>query len=296
MTTSSCKKATKLQLLLLARLLIGLLLLVALFEVLGSRGVGLLTFQTPLPVPDFWISSAQGGVRQFGAVTVAFPPGFTNQDGANVFGDVLLTPLFIGNQKLVPGSEFALGIWPPNNQVNFQQPVEIRITVDAARIAIGQPVVMMYNPDTGRWEELPSEFSAGTSQIVTYVQSFKPVPQDSPAWEGRTFFGVFEKALAPTPTLTPPTPTPTETPTSTATPTATETTTPPHAPLPTFTPPTTPAPSHTPSPTAGPTDTPETNGQPPNGNGICPSAAVALVIVLPLVLLSGTVKDTGGKD
>ena len=138
----------------------------------------------------------------FGVITAVLPPGFTNQSGANVFGNVI-----IGSTEVVPpsnpiiGTQFAFGIWPAQDQVNYQKPIEFRITLDAAQVSPGtetQLAVMMYNPNNKQWEVIPSQFRPEAYQTVTLVQSFKPVPKEFPNWGGRTFFIVAYPEPSPT--------------------------------------------------------------------------------------------------
>jgi hypothetical protein len=160
------------------------------------------------PKPAWWVPSAQGGRRDFGAISAILPPGFTNQGGASVFGDVIINPGTIGTPaQLIIGTKFAFGIWPYNEQVNYQKPIEFRILLDAAQVAPGTEsslTFMIYNPVTQVWEAIPSQFHPETYQLVAYVQSFKPVAKNFPDWGGRTFFAVFASAVAtPTPQQTP---------------------------------------------------------------------------------------------
>ena len=160
------------------------------------------------PRPAWWISSDKGGRRDFGGITAILPPGFTSQNGASVFGDIILNPATIeAPAQLIVGTKFAFGIWPYKDQVNYEKPIEFRILLDAAQVAPGTEnalVFMIYNPATKAWEAIPSQFHPETYQLVAYVQSFKPVAKDFPDWGGRTFFALFAGGLAtPTPQQTP---------------------------------------------------------------------------------------------
>lgn len=153
----------------------------------------------PLPVgtpttekPSWWVGSGVGGERQFGVIRVLLPPGFTSQGGASVFGDVIIGPteIVLPSHPII-GTQFAFGIWPPQDQIDYQKPIEFRITLDAAQVAPGtegELAVMMYNPDRKQWEVMASQFRPETYQLVTYIQSFKPMPKTFPNWGGRTFF------------------------------------------------------------------------------------------------------------
>jgi hypothetical protein len=252
------------------------------FELSEFSLVDYLTFQSSLPggsggsVPRSWVSSEQGGARQFGAVMVKLPAGFTNQDGANVDCAVLVDPLFVKDQRLVPGSQIALGIWPPNEQVNFEKPIEIWVTLDVVWAGADRLVVKMYDPVAARWVELPSEFRAGTSQIVAYVRSFKLLPQGFP-WEKRALLGVFQSSPTPTSTATSSSPRMTETPVPTPKRTSTEAVT------------LTPTPDATRTPIPHPTYTPVP--APTSGFPSCPcaSAAIVLIVLLPLAVIRRTV-------
>jgi hypothetical protein len=138
----------------------------------------------------------------FGAITALLPSGFTNQGGASVFGNVIIETIEIAlPSRAIIGTQFAFGIWPPQDQVSYQKPIEFRITLDAAQVSPGteaQLAVMMYNPDNKQWEAIPSQFHPEAYQVVTFVQSFKPVPKEFPNWGGRTFFVVAYPELSPT--------------------------------------------------------------------------------------------------
>lgn len=153
----------------------------------------------PLPVatatpvkPSWWVRSKDGGKRVFGVITAILPAGFTNQGGASVFGDIIGgVPEIPAPARAIRGTEFAFGIWPAVDQVDYQKPIEFRITVDAAQVAPGtegQLTVQMYNPERKQWDIIPSQFRPATYQVITFVQSFKPIPKNSPSWGGRTFF------------------------------------------------------------------------------------------------------------
>ena len=246
----------------------GMGLVLAVLLVLALPQVRLLTFQTPIPTEStshsHWIISANGGAQRDRVVKVVFPSWFTERSGADVYVDVIEPPLLIRHEKLIMGTQFALGIWP---LVKLQKPIEIQVLLDAAQVSRVDPrrlVVMMYDPTANRWEELPSELHLDRSQITATVQEMKPIPPDAPSYGERTFFGVFEKPQPPTPTRVTeqqPTPTQTQTPTRTVAPTRvvrpTYTSRPTRTPSLAQAPTNTPRPTHTPSPSRLPTSTPK---------------------------------------
>lgn len=151
---------------------------------------------TPL---RWWIGAKEGGRREFGAILAIVPPGFTNQNGANVIGDLIISSTTITySDQLIVGTEFAFAIWPKIDQVEYQKPIEFRVTLDAAQVTPGteeQLIFMMYNPDMKQWEVLPSEFHQETFQIIAFVKLFRPLPQNFPKWGKGTIFGVFKQKL-----------------------------------------------------------------------------------------------------
>lgn len=156
-----------------------------------------LMFQSVEPTPfkpPTWIFSGEGGVRTAGPVTVILPPGFTNQRGANVFANLMIRDSGIDKPaNVLPRTEFNVGIWPANDQVQYQKPVEIRIAINTAQVPANQRrnlVIMMYNQERNAWEPQPSRFDDATDQLITRVQNFTPVAKDFPDWGGRTFFCV----------------------------------------------------------------------------------------------------------
>lgn len=92
---------------------------------------------TPNPEkPVSWIAADKGGRREFDTITVVLPSGFTNQGGANVFANRLIDPSSLRKPStMLPGTEFTVGIWPPNDQVQFQQPIEIRMMMNAGQVS-----------------------------------------------------------------------------------------------------------------------------------------------------------------
>jgi hypothetical protein len=164
-------------------------------------------FQTPLPEPEdsgakeaapakpeTWILANQGGARQSGIVRVIVPPGFTNQSGANVYANMVVGSSSLPKgPSVLPATEFTVGIWPPNDQLQYQQAIEIRLLINAAQVSatdLSNLVLMMYNPATSSWVEQPSRFDPATFELVGRVQRFTPVGKDFPDWGGRSFFCV----------------------------------------------------------------------------------------------------------
>lgn len=171
-----------------------------------------LLFQSaePTPIkPPTWVLSQEGGVRTTGPVTVMLPPGFTNQGGANVYMHLMLRDSGIPKPaNVVPNTEFNVGIWPANDQVEYQKPIEIRLAINTAQVSIAQRrnlVMMTYNPEQKVWEPQPSRFDDATDQLITQIQRFTPVAKDFPEWGGRTFFCVLLRSEAAATTVTAPT-------------------------------------------------------------------------------------------
>ena len=178
-----------------------------------DRNPGMM-FQSVLPhktrseKPASWVFAGEGGTRKNGPITIILPGGFTNQGGANVFADSLTSASTVLNpQDMVAGTEFAVGIWPANEQTQFQQPIEIRIAINAAKLPTKDKrnlTLMMYNPQNMIWEAQPSQFVDSTLEVVARVQLFKPVAKDFPSWGGRTLFCVVNRVLYQTSTSTNP--------------------------------------------------------------------------------------------
>ena len=158
-------------------------------------------FQSPLPerhreskapnIPPEWVYSGEGGVRVFGPVQVTLPRGFTEQGGATVIGNMIVIPVGIEDTaSMIPGTEFALGIWPPNDQIEYLKPVEIRMMLNAAQISseAEEVTLVRYDPAIERWVPMDTEFNRATYQLTTRLQEFSPVPRDFTDWGGRTFF------------------------------------------------------------------------------------------------------------
>jgi len=157
-----------------------------------------------VPKPSTWITSQQENIRVFGSVTVAIPAGFTQQGGANVIGDTVPALTIAGKAPgIVPGTEFALGIWPTQDQTLFLQPLEFKFVVDAAKVPpgeIGSYTIKMFKPSDESWLELPTRFDSSVYALVVSVKEFTPVPKDYKlGWGWRTFFGVFRKGAASSP-------------------------------------------------------------------------------------------------
>lgn len=197
-SVSSTQHARALILVLIA---VGVTLLSNFYTNQPSNNVGYpnFLFQTshlpePKSKPSSWVFASEGARREFDTIMVALPAGFTNQGGASVFADRLIDPSGLPKpSNLLPGTEFAVGIWPPNDQVQFQQPIEIRIMMNAGQVTAtvqNRLRLMMYNPATDVWDVQNSKFVESTFEVVASIQLFKPVAKDFPNWGGRTFFCV----------------------------------------------------------------------------------------------------------
>lgn len=189
-----------------------------------------LLFQSVQPkptIPPAWVAAAQGGVRSCGpTIKVVAPQNFTQQGGANIICDMLIVPSDIDPNRLVSKTEFALGIWPPNDQTDFDLPLELVITLDAA-IVKKTPAgfdLLMYDQKMRSWQVVNANFNKNTWQLIATVQKLKPVAKDYPNWGGRTLFALVKKTPKAKPAYSgsaKPTKTPTHTErVSTATPTA----------------------------------------------------------------------------
>lgn len=154
--------------------------------------------------PPYWCKSTEDCTRVFNTVSVFLPSGFTHQGGASVFGDLHYGPVALEPPaQMLPGTLFSLGIWPTSNQRDFQKPIEIRFTLDAAVVKPGtenQLTVRMYNPATQQWIAISSRFRPETYQLIASTASFTPVSDSFPDWGGRTFLGIFpaDAAIRPT--------------------------------------------------------------------------------------------------
>ena len=279
---------------------VGALIVVLIF--LAHPTAQVFPFQSHIPRPPssrptspHWVPKT-GGLQEAGAVKVVFPNGFTDRSGADVHVDVIHPPMFITDQKLVHGTQFALGIW----QVpELLKPIDIQVMLDAVHADLakrGDLVFMIYDPRASVWKTLPTRFRISVSQLTTSIQRLDPIPRDSPAWGDRTFIGVFVKAPVPEPTNTQiPKQTPVIVPTltlgqqpnvvlkSTVTPIPTYTSYPTYTPYPTPSLAFGPALTYTPLPTYTPypTFTPAPQSRP----SICPLTASAQVALLVLALL-----------
>lgn len=153
-------------------------------------------FQSNLPdeKPDWWISNENGGTILFSGNRVIIPPWYTTQSGAAVFVDLVTDSGLRKVQEILPGTEFALGIWPNEKQTIFDQPIEIRVQLNAALFPAGGEediLFMMFDPALETWRALDSEFDPATYEMVAFSRSFTPMPDEFPDWGGRTFFGLF---------------------------------------------------------------------------------------------------------
>ena len=161
----------------------------------------LLRQTSPLPTPEkpsTWIPSQQGDTKVFGSVTVVVPAGFTQQSGATVLGDTVSVLTTAGKAPgIIPGTEFALGIWPDRDQTLFLQSFELKFVLDAAKLQpgeVGSFTIKMYRPEDESWVELPSTFEGSRYALVVLVKEIAPVPKDFElGWGWRTFFGIFKK-------------------------------------------------------------------------------------------------------
>lgn len=160
-------------------------------------------FDSPVKTVDVkplsWVRANEGRTLTLDPITIIVPTGFTNQGGATVIGNIVDNPVSIAlPYPLVKGTELALGIWPTQNQTQFQKPIELYIRLPSTLTTTNEsllPIVMMYNYASQQWTELPSQFDSKSRQISTAVQNFTPVPDNFPEWGGRTFFGVFLKTV-----------------------------------------------------------------------------------------------------
>lgn len=147
--------------------------------------------------PTSWVRANEGRTLIVGPITIVVPVGFTNQGGATIIGDIVENPASVElPYQLIKGTELALGMWPTQNQSQFQKPIELRINLQGTVTTTDEsllPVAMMYNYDSQQWTELQSQFDKQARRINTAVQNFTPVPESFPQWGGRTFFGVFLK-------------------------------------------------------------------------------------------------------
>jgi hypothetical protein len=130
---------------------------------------------------------------------VLLPVGFTKQSDAAVYCDMVNPPQEIDKGRLVGSAMFALGIWPPNDQVVFERPLELRITLNGADIKKNPAGfdLLMYDQKTRKWVVVPSTLNKSKSELSAKVQTFKPVASNYPNWGGRTLFAVAKKAGKP---------------------------------------------------------------------------------------------------
>lgn len=156
-------------------------------------------YSSPSPLPEAtpnpnWVTAHDGGMRKFGTVTIVLPANFTEQGGATVIGNAVVVPVDLdGRDRLLPGTLFALGIWPPNDQSNYQKPIDLSFTLNSAQISPStnnQVVVVQYSPSENRWIPLQSEFNQATFTVTANTQDMSPVAPTFPDWGGRTFFAI----------------------------------------------------------------------------------------------------------
>ena len=161
----------------------------------------LLRQTSPLPIATLstpWVNPQTGGNKVYGPVTINMPAGFAQHNDATVIGDTVNLLTSAGKAPgIVPGTEFALGIWVGDHQMLFQKPLQLRFEVDAVKVPPGEAGrfgVKMYKPADDQWVELPSEFDSSRYAFVVSVKEFTPVPENYElGWGWRTFFGVFQK-------------------------------------------------------------------------------------------------------
>lgn len=189
-----------------ARLLLVILFaLIVFFVSLQVTGYAENVILSPLPErtkepgrPVTWIPSSSGGELRFGSVTVSVPVRFTKQGGAEIQANVLfeLEGLQLPTDFL-PGSIVALGIWPPNDQTQFEQPLEVRVLLDPVVLSLNEMTgvrFVQYDPLQGAWKPLTTVFHQETYELATRVKSFTPVSKNFPVWGGRTLFAIVPPA------------------------------------------------------------------------------------------------------
>lgn len=164
-------------------------------ETVQNRTVSPLPERTREPgQPTTWVSAANSGELRFGAVSVVVPSGFTRQSGADIRANGLLAVNgLVLPSNVVTGTVIALGIWPPNDQVEFDRVFEVRLLIDAVVLSQVQGVQLQfvqYDPERSSWLPLDSVFRPGTYELIVKVKSFTPVAKNFPTWGGRTFFVV----------------------------------------------------------------------------------------------------------
>jgi len=151
--------------------------------------------------PKEWVFSGEGGTRSFGPVIIIMPSGFTRQSGATVIGNMIVIPTGIEDTGLlVSGTEFAVGIWPANEQTEFDKEIQIQIALNAAQIppeTASMFSIVQYDPGADLWKALVTRFDAATYRLMASTQVFTPVARDFPNWGGRTFFAVAQTKSPP---------------------------------------------------------------------------------------------------
>ena len=163
--------------------------------------------------PDVYIGSAplvtssDGVVRESvtvksddekGAVTV--PEGTTALDSAgNALGEVTCTKVATADIPVIPpGTTVAVVLSCGPAGATFDPPVLLTYTLSAEEWAKSSedatPKVMWYNPETGKWEDVPATVNLATRTVTAEVSHFSiyalawtlsetatPAPQDTPA-------------------------------------------------------------------------------------------------------------------
>lgn len=187
---------------LIATLLISIFASLAAAQQGAARGNGTV-FESPLPertpAPSpYWVRSTEGGKRQYGAVTVTVPPGFTRQGGAHIRAFNLVSAVDLELPTgFITGTLFSVGIWPPNDQVTFEKPVELRLLLDPVRLGGGSTeglYLAQFQPDTQQWRHVAGTLVPASYEYVANIRTFSPVDKDFPAWGGQTFFALVQEA------------------------------------------------------------------------------------------------------
>jgi uncharacterized protein YraI len=105
----------------------------------------------------------------------------------------MIPPLLLGGQPLVPQTQLAIGIWPPNDQTAFERPIALVVAPYAVPTANSNQSLelRMFNPANNQWQPLLSTLNLATGEISATIQAFTPLPKEFPMWGWRTLTGVF---------------------------------------------------------------------------------------------------------